>query len=448
MENEKKRKRGESDFRLAVKSEETVEEEPRVIKMGVLKTSRRAAKINRRTFLRGGLTAGAAIAGVAATIGSGDDGGGSGNAYDSTMGVNPEQNSQYDHLMHGEETDNGVVLAYHPDGSVLISGGDNGLVKTWDPSTGELLRTYSGHAGSVRTVACSPDGTLIASAGDAVSQGDGVHLCAGDTGNLLRTFTGHEGGVNCVAFSQDASMAVSGCEDGGVLVWNTTNGETVYNYTGHGNFSVLAVAFCPTASRVASGGYGGSHYSDGAVRVWTATTGELIAEDTGHASIVSSIAFTPDGGKIVSGCGYYGGDPTVRVWDIATKSLVTRYGGQNTRVSALAVSPDGTTVASASDKYGDEDNIHLWTLSNGDEVVSFQDASMHTVVDMAFSPDGSALAISDGHKIAIWNLTTQQALYGHCTCDMVCTCNTDEICVCDSVCTCNSQGSGHYWYSN
>ncbi len=39
-------------------------------------------------------------------------------------------------------------------------------VKLWYSQTGELLQTFTGHLGEVRTVAFSPDGKLLASGGD------------------------------------------------------------------------------------------------------------------------------------------------------------------------------------------------------------------------------------------------------------------------------------------
>ena len=50
------------------------------------------------------------------------------------------------------------------------------------------------------------------------------------------------------------------------------------------------------------------------MRVWGAVTGELINALTGHSDAVSSVSFSPDGARIVSGSH----DNTVRVWDAVT----------------------------------------------------------------------------------------------------------------------------------
>jgi WD40 repeat protein len=57
-------------------------------------------------------------------------------------------------------------VAFSPDGSLLASAGDDGTVRLWDPRTGRQQASLTGHTGHVCAVAFSPDGSLLASAGD------------------------------------------------------------------------------------------------------------------------------------------------------------------------------------------------------------------------------------------------------------------------------------------
>ncbi|KAF9457442.1 hypothetical protein BDZ94DRAFT_1314195 [Collybia nuda] len=76
-------------------------------------------------------------------------------------------------------------------------------------------------------------------------------------------------------------------------------------------------------------------------------------KDIGHAKYVLSVAFSPDGTKIVS----VSDDMTIRLWDAATgKSIGSPFEGHTDTIISVAFSPDGTQVVSGSD----DNTIRLW----------------------------------------------------------------------------------------
>jgi WD40 repeat protein len=98
---------------------------------------------------------------------------------------------------------------------------------------------------------------------------------------------------------------------------------------------VFSVAFSPDGKRIVSGG-------DTTAKVWDAHTGRNTLTLQGHTGTVSSVAFSPDGKRIVSGS--Y--DKTVRVWDAHTGQDTLTLQGHTGNVYSVAISADGTRIVS------------------------------------------------------------------------------------------------------
>ena len=113
-----------------------------------------------------------------------------------------------------------------------------------------------------------------------------------------------------------------------------------------------SVAFSPDGSRIVSGS------TNGTLRVWDVATGEELAELKGHEMYVTSVAFSPDGSRIVSS-----GDNTVRVWDAATGEELAVLEGHGMYLTSVAFSPDGSRIVSGSTG----GTVFVWDTSSGYE---------------------------------------------------------------------------------
>src|SRR4030067_169286 len=136
--------------------------------------------------------------------------------------------------------------------------------------TGGCADEIKAHIGPVESVACSPDGKLLASG----SSDKSIKLWEMPKGKLLNTLTGH-GGVGSVSFSPDGKLLASGSSDKSIKLWEMPTGKLLNTLLGHKK-DVVSVSFSPDGKLLASG----SAYDT--IKLWEMPTGKLLNTLLGH----------------------------------------------------------------------------------------------------------------------------------------------------------------------
>jgi RNA polymerase sigma factor (sigma-70 family) len=284
------------------------------------------------------------------------------------------------------------------DGLTMLSAGKDGVVYQWDPRSGTASRHWRANNSGITAMALVPNTATV-----ILASGSLLRLCDLMTGKEIRRYVGHGGGIDAIACSPDGTLLASGgWADHTIRLWDIATGQERQRIPlpmprGH-NYGDVPLVFAAKGKILISGS---ADRGNPVFYYWDTTTGKQLRQIDCQ---VSHLALSPDGTLLASA----GWDRHVRIWDVATAKEVHRFPGEG---ATLAFSPDGHMLAHG----GTDGVIHLSEVVSGQDRQTFighlpggdeKGTFASGVARLAFTPDGSTLISGGGDTtLLLWSLT-------------------------------------------
>ena len=212
-----------------------------------------------------------------------------------------------------------IHIEWSPDGALLATGGNDGLVKLWDTSDWTVSQALL------------------------------------NEGNLQ---IGGRSPIDAIAFSTDSRRIAVAVPSTSLRVWSTESGAELIHWANSGDSSyephrgqVTDLAFSPDGRRLASSGH------DRTVKVWSVEDGMQLADHDGFLNSVAAVAWSADGSRYAAASW----DGTAIVWDGASMPLVEFEGHLAGRVLSLSFAPSVPRLATS----GTDGTVRVWFTGNG-----------------------------------------------------------------------------------
>ncbi len=297
-----------------------------------------------------------------------------------------------------EET---MGLQFSPNGKWLVGGNADGNIYVWDATTGVQINAFPTGSNVVDAMFLN-DSQRIA----YINAFGAAGVTDTQTGNIVaRMTTEVNNRLTSIAASASSGLVAVGDRDGNIWVWKLFGQEATQVDVGPG-VSISSVAFSPDGKKILIGAW------DRTVRIADALTGE-VTSPISHTQRVLAARFSPDGKTIASGTQ----DGQIKVLDVQSGQEIFR-ATVGASLGDLVFSPDGTLLAASEGSFprdawfiykrdpGDNPTeVVVWDSHTGQE--RFRLPHPSHVNSLSFSPDGKRIAAAgDDNQVHIWDVNT------------------------------------------
>jgi WD40 repeat protein len=293
----------------------------------------------------------------------------------------------------------------HDGKTLLVAGGDS-MIRFVDMTSGNILRTFTGHTNAVYRAIYSHDEKLIASS----SRDRTARVWDWTSGRELWQTTGFQCSVKAVVFSPDSRLLGVAGNDGIIKIYEVKSGKElhalIHSNSATGDMAVYSLAFGRESSRIYAAN------ADGTISEWDTTLGKELRTWKAHQGGTFKLVFNSDHTLLAS----IGGDAVVMVWDIATgrafrgMSLV-RIPEAVVMATEVAFSHDGKLVAASAVGMDADRTKYLyietlvWSTNRAERLFTLEGNKVDVPALIFTKDDRYLLTGSVDTTIKFWDLT-------------------------------------------
>ncbi|HWQ46067.1 MAG TPA: WD40 repeat domain-containing protein [Longilinea sp.] len=278
-------------------------------------------------------------------------------------------------------------IAYSPDGTYLAAGTRDGSIDLWQVTDGShILSLTTGHW--IQDMDFSPDGSIL-----AAGAGSTIYFWSIPQGALLKAI-GLDSTLTAFNFSQDGTTVASVSENGVIQVSELASGESIleirYENNEDSGERLQYVDFLADGSTLIT------NTNAGNVLLWQISSGDLLEVFPVDLTDQVNIAVSPDGSEFAT-CSMVG---AIQIWQLPDGGLEHTLDRYFIDIPVVTFSPDSSLYAFPFGR-----DVLIYRTSNNVLVQRIQSLP-HQATSLAFSPDGSLLAVGSGDsEITIWRVS-------------------------------------------
>ncbi|KAA3662430.1 MAG: hypothetical protein DWQ04_13510 [Chloroflexi bacterium] len=279
-------------------------------------------------------------------------------------------------------------VAYHPDGTMLVSSGTDGKLALWDAEMGVQLFAVEEER-AIMAVDFSPDGAQLAAAGE-----DGtVNVWQVDpVAKVLTLDLNLAVNASDVAFGPNGRFLATSSGTGDSALWEAASGRQVQQFFGHSG-AVLELQFMPDGTQLVTAG------EDRTIKLWDLALGSELMTVAG----VMNPVFTPNGRFIATA----NLDGTMTLWDPESGVAAQQFDKFEIPITAVAFNAEVSMLATTTV----DNSITVWSFPELDPILQIP-PQPERVWHVQFSPNDNLIAISNElGMVNLWDVANGKIVF-------------------------------------